>query len=152
MTVLATSREGLAVAGEQLVGIPGLDGSGGDAAAVALFVDRARNVDSAFQLGADDVAIVAEICRRLDGLPLAIELAAARVNVVSAGELLVRGRLPRRLTVLMIRELAEIDRWLAAELPPEQRRELASIGAEKTPRELQALVHEVAARHLELTG
>ena len=48
-------------------------------------------------------------------------------------------------------ELAEIDRWLAAELPPERRRELASVGAEKTPRELQALVHEVAARHLDLT-
>ena len=98
VTVLATSREGLAVAGEQLVGIPGLGGSGGDAAAVVLFVDRARNVDSAFQLGADDVAIVAEICRRLDGVPLAIELAAARVNVLPAGELL--KRLDERFDVL----------------------------------------------------
>jgi hypothetical protein len=62
---------------------------------------------------------------------------------------IIRGRLPRRLTILMVRELAEIDRWLAAELPPERRRELASIGAEKTPRELQALVNEVAARHLD---
>jgi predicted ATPase len=98
VTVLATSREGLAVAGEQLIGVPGLDGSGGDAMAVALFVDRARNVDSAFQLGADDVAVVAEICRRLDGLPLAIELAAARVNVLPAAELL--KRLDERFDVL----------------------------------------------------
>ena len=98
VTVLATSREGLAVAGEQLIGIPGLDGSRGDAAAVALFVDRARNVDSAFQLGSDDVAVVAEICRRLDGLPLAIELAAARVNVLPATELL--KRLDERFDVL----------------------------------------------------
>jgi predicted ATPase/class 3 adenylate cyclase len=98
VTVLATSREGLAVAGEQLVGIPGLDGSGGDAMAVALFVDRARNADSAFQLGGDDVAVVAEICRRLDGLPLAIELAAARVNVLPAAELL--KRLDERFDVL----------------------------------------------------
>ncbi len=98
VTVLTTSREGLAVAGEQLVAIPGLDGSGGDAAAVALFADRARNVDSSFQLGADDVAVVAEICRRLDGLPLAIELAAARVNVLPAAELL--QRLDKRFDVL----------------------------------------------------
>ncbi len=90
VTVLATSREGLTVAGEQLVAIPGLDGSGGDAAAVALFVDRARNVDSALQLGAADVTVIAEICRRLDGLPLAIELAAARVNVLPLAELLQR--------------------------------------------------------------
>ena len=98
VTVLATSREGLAVAGERLIAVPGLDGSGGDAAAVALFVDRARNVDSGFRLGAHDVAIVAEICRRLDGLPLAIELAAARVNVLPAAELL--KRLDERFDVL----------------------------------------------------
>jgi predicted ATPase len=98
VAVLATSREGLAVTGEQLVSVPGLEGSAGDAAAVALFVDRARNVDSAFQLGADDVAVVAEICRRLDGLPLAIELAAARVNVLSVADLL--QRLDERFDVL----------------------------------------------------
>jgi predicted ATPase len=98
VTVLTTSREGLAVAGERLIAVPGLDGSGGDAAAVALFVDRARNVDSTFLLGADDVAVVAEICRRLDGLPLAIELAAARVNVLPAAELL--KRLDERFDVL----------------------------------------------------
>jgi predicted ATPase len=98
VTVLATSREGLALDGEHLVAIPGLDGSGNDAAAVALFVDRARHVDATFEVGADDVGVVAEICRRLDGLPLAIELAAARVNVLQPAELL--ARLDERFDVL----------------------------------------------------
>ena len=96
--VLATSREGLAVDGEQLVAVPGLDGSGDDAAAVALFVDRARNADATFELDGDGVSTVAEICRRLDGLPLAIELAAARVNVLPPSELL--ERLDERFQVL----------------------------------------------------
>ena len=98
VTVLATSREGLTVDGEQLVAVPGLDGSGDDAAAVALFVDRARNVAASFELDAGDVTIVAEICRRLDGLPLAIELAAARANVLAPRELL--QRLDERFDVL----------------------------------------------------
>ena len=98
VTVLATSREGLALDGEHLVAIPGLDGSGDDAAAVALFVDRARHVDATFEATADNVATIAEICRRLDGLPLAIELAAARVNVLPPAELL--ARLDERFEVL----------------------------------------------------
>ena len=49
----------------------------------------------------------------------------------------------------MIRELAEIDRWLAVELSPERRHELAAVAAEMDPRELQALVHEAAGRHLD---
>jgi predicted ATPase len=98
VTVLATSREGLVVDGEQLIAVPGLDGSGDDAAAVALFVDRARSVAASFELDADGTAVVAEICRRLDGLPLAIELAAARANVLSPQDLL--ARLDERFDVL----------------------------------------------------
>jgi predicted ATPase len=98
VTVLATSREGLALDGEQLVAVPGLDGSGDDAAAVALFLDRARHVDATFEVGAVDSGVVAEICRRLDGLPLAIELAASRVNVLQPPELL--ARLDERFEVL----------------------------------------------------
>ena len=84
-------------------------------------------------------------------VPLAVYATVLKAlgEVESVG--VIRGRLPRRLTIFMVRELAEIDGWLAAELPPERRRELASVGAERTPRELQALVHEVAARHLDLT-
>jgi predicted ATPase/DNA-binding CsgD family transcriptional regulator len=80
-TVLATSREGLRVAGEQLMPVPPLALEGGAAsAAVALFVERARAVNPGFEL--DDAATadaVTEICRGLDGLALAIELAAARM-------------------------------------------------------------------------
>ncbi len=54
-----------------------------DFGAVALFADRATLVDTVFQLTDDNTPIVAEICRRLDGIPLAIELAAARVKVLS---------------------------------------------------------------------
>ena len=79
--VLATSREGLRVAGEQQMPVPPLDVDGGaESAAVALFVERAQAVNPEF--GLDDVATaeaVTEICRGLDGLALGIELAAARM-------------------------------------------------------------------------
>ena len=58
--------------------------------AVALFVDRARAVRFGFALAEDNAAAVAEICRRLEGLPLAIELAAARIRLLEPGELLTR--------------------------------------------------------------
>jgi class 3 adenylate cyclase len=89
VTVLATSREGLRVAGEQLVPIPplALDG-GSSSAAVALFVERASAVSPGFRL--DDIAtadVVTEICRGLDGLALAIELAAARMVSLTPADL-----------------------------------------------------------------
>jgi predicted ATPase len=59
-----------------------------DTAAVQLFVDRARAARSNFTLSEPELAAVAEICRRLDGLPLAIELAAARVRLLRPGEIL----------------------------------------------------------------
>ncbi len=80
--LLVTSREPLRVAGEQRYDVeplPELD-------AVTLFVERARAVDVHFEPDPD----VAEICRRLDGLPLALELAAARVGLLSTGQLLAR--------------------------------------------------------------
>jgi predicted ATPase len=88
LRVLATSREPLRVDGEQVFAIPELEvgdpsGVGGEASspAVELFVDRARHAVSDLALGGTDLRAVAEICRKLDGLPLAIELAAARVAV-----------------------------------------------------------------------
>jgi tetratricopeptide (TPR) repeat protein len=67
-------------------------------AAVRLFVDRARATDPAFRLTDDNAEAVADICRRLDGLPLAIELAAARLRLFSPETL--RARLTSRLEVL----------------------------------------------------
>jgi predicted ATPase/DNA-binding SARP family transcriptional activator len=79
--VLATSRRRLGVEGEHLMAVhplpaPAVGAAGGPA--VTLFADRAAAVRPGFALGDGNVAAVAELCRRLDGLPLAIELAAAR--------------------------------------------------------------------------
>ena len=82
VVVLATSREALGVAGEQVWPVPPL--AGRDAA--ALFVQRARATRPDFDPDGRSGA-VAEICRRLDGLPLAIELAAARMRAMSAAEM-----------------------------------------------------------------
>src|SRR6202035_2308250 len=101
VTILATSREGLGIADEQLWPVPSLDvGAGTDSAAVALFVERARSVAPRFSVGeADEAAAVVEICRRLDGIPLAIELAASRMASMTAGE--VRDRLDQRFRLLV---------------------------------------------------
>jgi len=77
--ILATSRESLRAAGEHSFRLPSLSAH----EAVALFSDRARAADNRFELTDENIQIVAELCRRLDGIPLAIELAAARVNQLS---------------------------------------------------------------------
>jgi predicted ATPase len=99
--VLATSREGLGVADEQLWLVPSLDvDAGTDSAAVTLFVERARSVAQRFSLaGADEAEAVVEICRRLDGIPLAIELAASRMASMTASD--VRNRLDHRFRLLV---------------------------------------------------
>ena len=75
--ILATSREALRVPGEMTWVVPPL----GVPDAVELFVQRAWSMDPTFELDADTHSRVIDICTRLDGLPLAIELAAARVRV-----------------------------------------------------------------------
>jgi predicted ATPase/DNA-binding SARP family transcriptional activator len=84
--VLATSREALGVSGEQLIAVAPLDPAGPGA---ELFNERAREVSSTFDSHAhrDDVE---EICRRLDGVPLAIELAAARTRTLTPPDLVER--------------------------------------------------------------
>jgi predicted ATPase len=87
--VLATSREPLGVDGEQGWRVPALGLSGGDGAtseAVALFVDRAGLADAGFAPNDQQRALIDSLCRRLDGLPLAIELAAARVASLGVEE------------------------------------------------------------------
>ncbi|OBH91783.1 LuxR family transcriptional regulator [Mycobacterium sp. E2733] len=80
VTVLATSREPIGVAGELTWRVPSLSVDG---EALELFVDRARRTRPDFQPTEANSPAIAEICRRLDGMPLAIELAAARTRTLS---------------------------------------------------------------------
>jgi predicted ATPase/DNA-binding XRE family transcriptional regulator len=125
--VLATSREALRLRGEQefpvhplplpdLAHPPGLD-EVSDAASVRLFVQRARDVLPNFELTRENVGAAAAICRRLDGLPLAIELAAARIKVLPLPALL--ERLDRAMPVLV---------GGARDLPARQRTMRAAVG------------------------
>jgi predicted ATPase len=96
VTIMATSREALGVAGESAWPVPSL-ALGATSAASLLFIERARDVIPDFDPG-DDLEVVAEICRRLDGIPLAIELAAARVRSMSPHQ--IRDRLDERFRLL----------------------------------------------------
>ncbi|SEG93697.1 Predicted ATPase [Nonomuraea solani] len=87
VSVLATSREPLRVPGETVWRVPPLSVRGEESEAVRLFVARATAARPAFELTAETRPLVAELCRALDGLPLAIELAAALVRVLSVGQL-----------------------------------------------------------------
>jgi predicted ATPase/class 3 adenylate cyclase len=108
VTVLATSREALGIAGEQACHVRSLSvPAPGQAVAaldlsrfesVQLFVDRARLVRPEFELGPHNASALASLCRHLDGIPLAIELAAARVRSLSVEE--IDGRLDQRFRLL----------------------------------------------------
>lgn len=108
LRALVTSRAVLNLHGEHDVMVPALPvpvaGAGTDArsaarfAAVQLFVDRARQVAPGFELTDENAPAVAELCRRLDGIPLALELAAARIRVLTPAGLL--DRLGDQLTTL----------------------------------------------------
>jgi predicted ATPase len=97
--ILATSREGLGVADEHLWPVPSLGvGAGIDSSAVTLFRERAQAVAPHFSVRDESDAVV-EICSRLDGIPLAIELAASRMASMTASE--VRDRLDQRFRLLV---------------------------------------------------
>src|SRR5438128_8976472 len=108
LKLVVTSRTLLRLAGEHQYSVPPLDlpdpehVPDADAlagfSAVALFVERSRALNAAFQLSDENAQAVAEICLRLDGLPLALELAAARIRLLSPRELL--ARLEHRLPLL----------------------------------------------------
>jgi predicted ATPase/DNA-binding XRE family transcriptional regulator len=92
VTFLTTSREALKITGERIYRLPSLSvpeeklvapGEAMKYGAIALFVDRVRAADARFMVTGENVAPIIDICRRLDGLPLAIELAAARATVLS---------------------------------------------------------------------
>ncbi len=84
VTIVATSREPIGVPGEVSWRVPSLSLTD---EAIELFTDRARHVRPNFRITDENSAVVTEICRRLDGVPLAIELAAARVRVLSLTEI-----------------------------------------------------------------
>ena len=107
LTVLVTSRAPLRLLAERELPVPPLElpkFSGGPLAAAAecesvrLFVERARAVDASFALTEDNAGAIVEVCRRVDGLPLAIELAAARTRLLDPHAIL--ARLERRLHFL----------------------------------------------------
>ncbi len=97
LRILATSREALSVVGESVFALRPLSVPSSEVAkdlksvsatdAVKLFVDRAQFVQTHFEINNDNLDDVTEICRRLDGIPLALELAAARVRVLSVAQI-----------------------------------------------------------------
>ncbi len=106
LALLTTSREALGIEGEHVVGVPSLPSPNADADpdavarsdAVRLFADRSRAVKPGFEVTAANATAVTELCQRLDGIPLALELAAARAAVLSPHEL--ASRLDQRFRVL----------------------------------------------------
>lgn len=153
LSVLATSRETLQLPGErvfvvqplQVPGPPDIEraalASATDLAtaagseAVQLFVDRVRADLPGFALEADNAAWVVDICRRLDGIPLALELAAARIKMLSVRQL--HGLLAQRFALLTKgaqslprqQTLLEVLRWSYEHLPAGEQTLLAAVAA-----------------------
>ncbi|MGI8793621.1 MAG: ATP-binding protein [Acidimicrobiales bacterium] len=125
LTILATSREPLGIDGElvwrvQPLEVP-MSGEpflryGLDYSAVRLFVERAANRRPGFRLTTEDSPAVIEICNRLDGIPLAIELAAARTDVLSPDEILQHLDHPLRLLDTRNRSEPSVHKTLKATL------------------------------------
>jgi predicted ATPase len=143
LTILATSRAPLRLAAERLYPVQPLEVPGdGDPstdlerfAAVAMFCDRARAREPAFDLDERTAPVVGDICRRLDGLPLALELAAARLGILSPADL--AARLGSALDVLVggasdapqrQRTMRAMIDWSFDLLSMEERRAFARLG------------------------
>lgn len=142
MAILATSRSPLRIAGEQeapLTPLPVPDPTAsleeletGDC--IRMFVDRARLVRPAFRLDAASAAAVAQLCARLEGIPLAIELAAARTHALSIGQLLELLARPLDLLESRSSDIPERHRtlrnaiaWSERLLPPDLRQVFAAL-------------------------
>jgi predicted ATPase/DNA-binding SARP family transcriptional activator len=159
--LLATSREALRVDGEQLLPVaplplPGVGADQGDPAraldhdAVRLFVDRARTAGAELTLDPATIAAVVELCRRLDGLPLALELAAARTTTLPVTTLL--DRLEDRFRLLTggrrgarrQRTLDAVVAWSYDLLDEPQQRLLRRLGAFAGPIDVELVAAVVA--------
>ncbi len=143
LRILATSRERLGVAGEQVwplgpLSVPEASGHGpqGISEAVTLFADRAGSVKPSFTISPANAEAVDEICRRLDGVPLAIELAAARILAMSPAE--IAARLDERFRLLTGGPRAAVERhqtlratidWSFSLCSPTEKHIFARLGA-----------------------
>jgi len=151
--ILATSREPLGVAGEARYRLPPLtlpapDDPGGipRSEAVALFADRARGADRQFALNGDSAPAVAQLVAKLDGMPLAIELAAARVEALGLSQLLDRlddrfvllARADRAPAVARHRSLAATADWSYQLLSEPDRRVFRRVSVFPAPFTLEA--------------
>jgi predicted ATPase len=155
MRIVATSREALRITGEVTLRLDGLAVPATDKDvsvsalrrfdAVRLFVDRARETEPDFRLPASDAQAVAALCARLDGIPLAIELAARWVPVLSVGEIC--ARLDSRFDLLVLggrttpsrqRSLREAIDWSYHLLAPSEQRALRQLSVFHGPFDLAA--------------
>jgi predicted ATPase/DNA-binding winged helix-turn-helix (wHTH) protein len=159
VTILATSREALAIAGERVHHVEPLDVSGLDdlgldelgldelaaVPAVSLFVERAHAADARFRLTEANAPAVAEICRRLDGIPLALELAASRTAALDVTD--IARRLDERLRLLQAvrrgadprhRRLHDTISWSYDLLDPDGQRLFAELAVFAGPFDLDA--------------
>ena len=142
--ILATSREALRIPGEWLYSVPALGTPKGNRSvemdailefpSLKLFVERARSVHSGFTLNPNNLQAVVSICSQLDGLPLAIELIAARLRLMSPQALLERMTDQFVLTADGMRGVSSRQRtlgnaieWSYNLLPPEEQKMLASL-------------------------
>jgi predicted ATPase/class 3 adenylate cyclase len=132
LTVLATSRETLALGGERVYRLPPLSSRSADAPSIRLFLDRALASDPTFLSEPAELDIVATLCERLEGSPLAIELAASRVPVLRPADIL--ANLDDRLAMLRARRgtgrqtsLRATVEWSYALLDPEQQAALRQL-------------------------
>jgi len=153
---LVTSRIVLRIRGERVYEVPALSTPPGDApasldrttrsAAVALFVDRAQAVDPRFDVTTENAAALADICRTLEGLPLAIELAAAKVRILTPAGIAERLEQSLPLLTAAVRDLPERHRtmratidWSVSLLPDEQHEMLEDLGVFATRFTLEAV-------------
>ncbi|MDA1358762.1 BTAD domain-containing putative transcriptional regulator [Glycomyces luteolus] len=172
LTVLATSREALGITGEAVLGVGPLplpDSAaveGADAvadlrshAAIALFEERARQSDAAFAVDAANAGLVLQVCTALDGLPLAIELAAARLRSMSLDDLAARlgdrfnllGRGPRTAEPRQ-RTLRAVVDWSWDLLDPSERLVLARMSVFSGSADLAAACEVCSATADDITG
>lgn len=148
LRILATSREALSIPGERVWQVPALSIPPPDVSpvperlmgydAVSLFVERAAAVHPAFVLNADAALAVAEICRRLDGIPLAIELAAARVATLTPVE--IARRLDDRFALLVAGSRNRVGRHHTLQAAVDWSHELLSAPERALLRRLSAFV------------